>query len=154
MQPAAIAPDRSPKKPVKRRESGWRERLSDEQEQHWQKIRALGDQIRFHLSDRATYVHEDAIRWLAELPPCSIHAIVTDPPYGLIEYEDKQLYKRKRGRGGVWRIPPSFVYYALHVEKNSSLTGRIEEFLATAAREWLAMRKGEQATPETTGTAC
>jgi DNA modification methylase len=42
------------------------------------------------------------------LPPCSIHAVVTDPPYGLIEYEEKQLTKRKNGNGGVWRIPPSF----------------------------------------------
>jgi hypothetical protein len=40
----------------------------------------------------------------------------------------------------------SFVYYARHVEKNSSLSGRIDEFLATAAREWLATRKG--GTPE------
>ena len=37
----------------------------------------------------------------------------------------------------------SFVYYARHVEKNSSLSGRIDEFLATAAKEWLATRKGE-----------
>jgi site-specific DNA-methyltransferase (adenine-specific) len=33
---------------------------------------------------------------------------VTDPPYGLIEYSDEQLHKRKTGKGGVWRIPPSF----------------------------------------------
>ena len=97
-----------PKKTIRRRETSWRDRLLQEQEQHWQKIRERGDQIRFHLSARATYVHEDAIRWLAELPPCSIHAIVTDPPYGLIEYEEKQLIKRKKGSGGVWRIPPSF----------------------------------------------
>ena len=108
MQPAATTQDQPAKKSVKRREPGWRERLLDEQEQHWRNIRELGDQIRFHLSPGATYIHEDAIRWLAELPPCSIHAIVTDPPYGLIEYEEKQLTKRKKGRGGVWRIPPSF----------------------------------------------
>ena len=80
-----------PQKTRKRRESGWRERLSDEQEQHWRKIRELGDQIRFHLSPGATYIHEDAIRWLAELPPCSIHAIVTDPPYGLIDTRKSSL---------------------------------------------------------------
>jgi site-specific DNA-methyltransferase (adenine-specific) len=74
----------------------------------WRKVREAGDQIRFHLSDRATYVHEDAVRWLADLPPNSIHAVVTDPPYGLIEYEDHQLKKRAAGSGGVWRIPPSF----------------------------------------------
>lgn len=35
----------------------------------------------------------------------------------------------------------SFVYYAKHVEKNSSLSGRIDEFLASAAKDWLAARK-------------
>ena len=41
----------------------------------------------------------------------------------------------------------SFVYYARHVEKNSSLSDRIDAFLATAAREWLATRKGVDGTP-------
>lgn len=36
----------------------------------------------------------------------------------------------------------SFVYYARHVEKNSSLSGRIDAFLATTAKEWLATRTG------------
>jgi hypothetical protein len=38
----------------------------------------------------------------------------------------------------------SFVYYARHVEKNSSLSNWIDGFLATAAREWLAARKGDE----------
>jgi site-specific DNA-methyltransferase (adenine-specific) len=50
----------------------------------------------------------DAFDWLASQPRNSIHAVVTDPPYGLLEYTDKELDKMKRGRGGVWRIPPSF----------------------------------------------
>lgn len=50
----------------------------------------------------------DAFDWLAEAEPASIHALVTDPPYGLIEYQPDQLNKRKTGKGGVWRIPPSF----------------------------------------------
>ena len=54
------------------------------------------------------YLRADAIRWLDELPPNSIHAVVTDPPYGLIEYDTKHHDKLKNGRGGVWRIPPSF----------------------------------------------
>jgi site-specific DNA-methyltransferase (adenine-specific) len=33
---------------------------------------------------------------------------VTDPPYGLLEYSPEELQKRKNGKGGVWRIPPSF----------------------------------------------
>ncbi len=50
----------------------------------------------------------DAFEWLAEAEPNSIHAVVTDPPYGLVEYTPGQLAKMKTGQGGVWRIPPSF----------------------------------------------
>jgi hypothetical protein len=50
----------------------------------------------------------DAFDWLDAAEPLSIQAVVTDPPYGLIEYSDEQLHKRKTGKGGVWRIPPSF----------------------------------------------
>ena len=50
----------------------------------------------------------DAFEWLSEAPPNSIHAVVTDPPYGVKEYTPKELRKLRAGRGGVWRIPPSF----------------------------------------------
>jgi site-specific DNA-methyltransferase (adenine-specific) len=50
----------------------------------------------------------DCFEWLAAQPPCSIHAVVTDPPYGLVEYSEKEQGKLHRGKGGVWRIPPSF----------------------------------------------
>lgn len=53
-------------------------------------------------------IHADALDWLASAPRRSIHAVVTDPPYGLIEYRPAELAKRKAGRGGVWRIPPAF----------------------------------------------
>ena len=36
------------------------------------------------------------------------HAVVTDPPYGLVEYTEKEQIKLRNRRGGVWRIPPSF----------------------------------------------
>lgn len=52
--------------------------------------------------------HADAFEWLANTERCSIHAVVTDPPYGLVEYTPRQLEKMKNGQGGVWRIPPSF----------------------------------------------
>lgn len=38
----------------------------------------------------------------------SIEAVVTDPPYGLVEYSEKELAKLKNGKGGIWRLPPSF----------------------------------------------
>jgi len=51
---------------------------------------------------------DDAIEWLDRAPANSIHAVVTDPPYGVLEYTPRELEKMKNGRGGVWRIPPSF----------------------------------------------
>lgn len=56
----------------------------------------------------ADLILADAFEWLATAEPASIHAVVTDPPYGLVEYQPDQLVKRKNGSGGVWRIPPSF----------------------------------------------
>lgn len=50
----------------------------------------------------------DAFEWLDRAKANSIHAVVTDPPYGLLEFDPNQLAKRKAGRGGVWRIPPAF----------------------------------------------
>jgi DNA modification methylase len=50
----------------------------------------------------------DAFAWLEAREKNSIHAIVTDPPYGLKEYTDAEKAKLRSGRGGVWRIPPSF----------------------------------------------
>lgn len=52
--------------------------------------------------------HVNSLDWLAQAEPNSIHAVVTDPPYGLIEYTPRELDKLEVGRGGVWRIPPSF----------------------------------------------
>ncbi len=52
--------------------------------------------------------HTDAFDWLNSARPSSIHAVVTDPPYGLIEYTPLQLEKMRNGEGGVWRFPPAF----------------------------------------------
>ena len=86
----------------------WQTELQDDVARQWERLREQGDQIRYHLSERATYILDDAIHFLSELPPASIHAIVTDPPYGLIEYNQVNTEKRRKGRGGVWRIPPAF----------------------------------------------
>ena len=50
----------------------------------------------------------DAFDWLKEREENSIHAVVTDPPYGLVEYMPDQLLKRKNRSGGIWRIPRNF----------------------------------------------
>ena len=57
---------------------------------------------------RSTLIHADCFEWLAKQQPNSYHAIVTDPPYGLVEYTEEQQEKLRNGHGGVWRIPPSF----------------------------------------------
>ena len=57
---------------------------------------------------KAKLYQADAFDWLASEPPSSIHACVTDPPYGLVEYTEAEQDKLRRGKGGVWRIPPSF----------------------------------------------
>ncbi|MXZ85381.1 MAG: site-specific DNA-methyltransferase [Acidimicrobiia bacterium] len=57
---------------------------------------------------RASLFHGDCLDWLADQPANSIHGVVTDPPYGLVEYQPEQQRKLRRGRGGVWRLPPAF----------------------------------------------
>ncbi|HLZ02110.1 MAG TPA: site-specific DNA-methyltransferase [Bradyrhizobium sp.] len=58
--------------------------------------------------DRAKLVHANCFDWLRSREGRSVHAIVTDPPYGLVEYSAVEQSKLRKGRGGVWRIPPSF----------------------------------------------
>lgn len=53
-------------------------------------------------------MHADCFEWLERVPENTLHAIVTDPPYGVKEYDFDQLQKMENGKGGIWRIPPSF----------------------------------------------
>ena len=48
----------------------------------------------------------DCLDWMHQRNENSIHAIVTDPPYGLREYNETEKEKLRQGQGGVWRIPP------------------------------------------------
>ena len=58
---------------------------------------------------RASRLYQaDALEWLSEQEKNSIHAVVTDPPYGLVEYSEQEQTKLRNRSGGVWRIPPSF----------------------------------------------
>jgi DNA modification methylase len=63
-------------------------------------FRLNGVQYSLHLADCLT--------WMDQQPVNSVHAIVTDPPYGLKEYTAPEKQKLRRGKGGVWRIPPAF----------------------------------------------
>ena len=55
-----------------------------------------------------TVINTDCFSWMTEQSENSITAIVTDPPYGVKEYTEKELEKRRMGKGGIWRIPPTF----------------------------------------------
>ena len=57
---------------------------------------------------KARLYHADCFDWLGQQEDSSIHAVVTDPPYGLHEYTPEQQAKLRKGEGGVWRLPPSF----------------------------------------------
>jgi DNA modification methylase len=59
-------------------------------------------------SVRYTLHLADCLVWMGAQPECSIHAIVTDPPYGLREYTTEEKRKLRDRTGGVWRIPPAF----------------------------------------------
>jgi site-specific DNA-methyltransferase (adenine-specific) len=61
-----------------------------------------------HRVGKSRVVHADCFEWLGRIPENSLHAIVTDPPYGVKEYDFDQIEKRANGNGGIWRIPPSF----------------------------------------------
>lgn len=89
-------------------ERSWRVQLERAIEDNWARLSEHGDQIRCSLSSRAVFVLDDAIHWLSEAPASCVQAIVTDPPYGLVEYSRENLRKKQSGQGGVWRIPPSF----------------------------------------------
>ena len=56
----------------------------------------------------STIFHADCFDWIEKQGDNTIHAVVTDPPYGLYEYSPEQQNKLRNGKGGVWRIPPSF----------------------------------------------
>lgn len=58
--------------------------------------------------DKSLIVHADCFEWMGRISKESVHAIVTDPPYGIKEYNFDQIEKRANGNGGIWRIPPSF----------------------------------------------
>lgn len=53
-------------------------------------------------------IEGDCLEWLSVRDPHSIHAVCTDPPYGLVEFSQTEVAKLRKGKGGVWRIPPEF----------------------------------------------
>lgn len=57
---------------------------------------------------KALLVNDDVFHWMALREPNSIHGIVTDPPYGVKEFELEEIERMRKPNGGtgIWRLPP------------------------------------------------
>lgn len=60
-----------------------------------------------HYFTSSVAIQADSFAWMQSVAENSVHSVVTDPPYGVKEYDSLQLEKRANGNGGVWRIPPT-----------------------------------------------
>src|SRR4030066_484516 len=90
----------------------------------------------FHSFTRSIVLQADCFGWMDRIPKESIHAIVTDPPYGVKEYDPDQLEKRANGNGGIWRIPPSFDGHKRSpLPRFTALNGRERDTLCEFFRE-------------------
>jgi hypothetical protein len=86
---------------------------------------------------KSQLIHADCFEWLGRVPENTFHAIVTDPPYGVKEYDFDQLEKRANGNGGSWRIPPSFDgHVRAPLPRFTALDGRERERLRRFFIEW------------------
>ncbi len=87
--------------------------------------------------EQATLYQSDCLAWLKDRAANSIHAVVTDPPYGLVEYTAKEQAKLRKGRGGVWRIPPSFDgHKRAPLPRFTTLTPRDIDAMSEFFRQW------------------
>ena len=71
-------------------------------------------QIEPVLIGKAALYLDDCNAWLARQPPNSIHAVVTDPPYGLVEYSDMELGKLRLGKAGTGEFHPALMGRSNH----------------------------------------
>lgn len=92
---------------------------------------------------KASLYEANCFAWLASRKPASFHACVTDPPYGLLEYTPLEQAKLRSGKGGVWRVPPSFDghrrsplprFTVLDADDRTALFGFFRTFGALLAR--------------------
>ena len=82
-------------------------------------------------------IHAECMEWLSCQPESSIHAIVTDPPYGLREYKLSELKKLGSGDGGIWRLPPSFDGNTrAPLPRFTALDGKDRKKMSVFFKEW------------------
>lgn len=53
-------------------------------------------------------IRGDCLSVMGGLEDNSLHAVCTDPPYGLVEFSSHEVAKLRAGKGGVWRLPPNW----------------------------------------------
>lgn len=94
---------------------------------------------------RARLYRADCLEWLQQRRPNSIHACLTDPPYGLVEYSPLELRRlRNGGEGGVWRLPPQLEdgYDRMPLPRFTTLSQRQIEDIDKFFYEWaIALRR-------------
>jgi DNA modification methylase len=80
----------------------------------------------------------DCFDWLASRPANSIHGVLADPPYGLIEFSAKEREILRDGRsGGVWRMPPKLNGVARDpLPRFTILTDQQKSKLREYMRDW------------------
>jgi len=79
----------------------------------------------------------DCFEWLQRCPAHSLHAVCTDPPYGILEFTEKELAKLRAGRGGVWRLPPKVGgSHRDPLPRFTILTGEQKQHLRDYFRDW------------------
>ena len=90
-----------------------------------------------HVIRVSRIIHADCFEWLSRIPENSLHAIVTDPPHGVKEYDFDQIEKRAKGSGGIWRIPPSFDGHARQpLPRFTALNAKERKQVQTYFTEW------------------
>lgn len=88
---------------------------------------------------RAKLYRADCLDWLRERRPNSVHACLTDPPYGLVEYSRHELRKlRNGGEGGVWRLPPQLEdgYERMPLPRFTTLSKKQVEAIDEFFHDW------------------
>lgn len=86
---------------------------------------------------QASLYQTDCLDWLSQQSRCSIHAVVTDPPYGIVEYSSKEQKKLREGHGGVWRIPPTLNgYQRSPLPRFTTLTEHDLDILENFFKDW------------------
>lgn len=63
---------------------------------------------KWYRNSHYTIHNADSLEWLRSQRANSFHAVVTDPPFGILEYTARELTKRRSGHGGIWRLPNAF----------------------------------------------